>query len=131
MPHHEHGTRVGAQLRRVRQCPGDRLGAVVDERGKPHLGVQPVIRHHHDGAASRQWQGGEGVLALVARVPTAAVQEHDQRAIRMRRAVEIERVARAGRVGDVVRHHHAALRHRRVQQLRGGAAREQQQPTAA
>ena len=107
--------------------PAHGLGAILDESGKAHRGIDPVIGNDYGVAAGRQGLRDEQVIALVARVPRAAIKEDHRLAVGARRVgpVEVELLARVGAVGDVGLERVALARHRGVQQ-RGGRAAAQQ-----
>ena len=61
----EQPTGIGPKLRSMFGRPGYRTGVVVQECRECHLWVEPVIRHHDDGAPRSEGQGHEGIHALV------------------------------------------------------------------
>jgi hypothetical protein len=126
MAHQEQVVGVAAVLAGVRLRPGRRLGAVLQEVRVMSVWRDAIIRDHRHIAVRRQRIADEGVLRLLAGIPTAAVDEHHHGRVRRgaARGIDVEVVARPGGVGDVARGRNAEPRLKGVQDGGGGAAGE-------
>jgi len=122
----EQPVRVGAELGRVGDGPGDSVRVVVEEIGEGDLGIQPVVRDHDHRAACRERDGHKGIAATVAGAPASAIEEHDERARPggIVVPIHVELPPRPIAVGDAVVDGDALRRDGRIQEGSRGAARE-------
>lgn len=77
MTHEIDPVRITPQRRRMAQGPVHRCRPILDEDRKAHQRIQPVVRHNHHRAQSRQATRQQPILAATALFPATAVEKHD------------------------------------------------------
>ena len=104
-----------------------RRGAVVDEGGEAHRGIEAIVGNDDGVAAGGERLGHEQVVVLAAGIPRAAVEEDHRPAVgtRLVGPVEIELLAGIAAVGDVRVARKTLARDRGVEQRGRRAAAEQ------
>ena len=79
MPHQEHPPRIAADSRSVGMNPGHRRRAVFEHMGVLARWPEPVTGQHHQIAAAGKLPPDKMIVPRCARMPAAAVDEHQDR----------------------------------------------------
>ena len=120
---------VAAKFADVFEGPGDGGGAVFIEAREGYLRVDPIIGHDHDRADAGQRLSGEEIILLVAFLPGAAIEEHDDRCVRREHLwhINIELLLVLIAIGDIAGDDQVPRRDDGVEKIDRGAGCERGQ----
>ena len=102
MARHEQAARVGPVGAGVPVEPLDRAQHLQGDGLQAGRRRQIVVQHRDTDAARHEGRGHPGEMVLVQAAPVAAVDEHQQRRIGFGRGKEVQALARAASVGEVI-----------------------------